>query len=38
MNAMFKEIRQGNIEKIRVRIAKTPAVVNEVFNGENEHG
>ena len=33
MNAMFKEIRHGDIEKIRARIAKNPAVVNEVFTG-----
>ena len=33
MNAMFKEIRHGDIEKIRERIAKNPAVVNEVFTG-----
>lgn len=33
MNAMFKEIRHGDIEKIRVRIAKNPAVVNEIFTG-----
>lgn len=33
MNVMFKEIRQGDIEKVRERIAKNPAVVNEVFNG-----
>lgn len=33
MNAMFKEIRHGDIEKIRVRIAKNPVVVNEIFTG-----
>ena len=33
MNAMFKEIRHGDIEKIRERIAKNPSVVNEVFTG-----
>lgn len=33
MNAMFKEIRHGDIEKIRSRIAKNPAVVNEIFTG-----
>ena len=33
MNAMFKEIRHGDIEKIRARIAKNPAVVNEIFTG-----
>lgn len=33
MNVMFKEIRQGDIEKVRGRIAKNPAVVNEVFDG-----
>ena len=33
MNAMFKEIRHGDIEKIRMRIAKNLAVVNEVYTG-----
>lgn len=33
MDVMFKEIRQRDIEKVRERIAKNPAVVNEVFNG-----
>lgn len=33
MNAMFKEIRHGDIEKVRERIAKNPDVVNEVFTG-----
>lgn len=33
MNAMFKEIRHGDIEKIRVRIAKNSAVVNEIYTG-----
>lgn len=33
MNAMFKEIRHGDIEKVRERIAKNPSVVNEVFTG-----
>lgn len=31
MNAMFKEIRHGDLEKVRERIAKNPSVVNEVF-------
>ena len=35
MNVLFKEIRQGNIENIRERIEKNPAVVNEVFTGKN---
>ena len=34
MNVLFKEIRQGNIENIRERIKKNPAVVNEVFTGK----
>ena len=34
MNTLFKEIRQGNIEKIKERIAKNPSVVNEVFTGK----
>ena len=34
MNVLFKEIRQGNIENIRERIEKNPAVVNEVFTGK----
>lgn len=33
MNVMFKEIRHGDIEKIRMRIAKNPAVVNEIYTG-----
>lgn len=33
MNVMFREIRQGDIEKIRMRIAKDPAVVNEIYTG-----
>lgn len=33
MNAMFKEIRHGDIEKVRERITKNPSVVNEVFTG-----
>lgn len=33
MNAMFKEIRHGDIEKVRERIAKNPSAVNEVFTG-----
>lgn len=33
MNAMFKEIRHGDIEKIRVRIAKNSGVVNEIYTG-----
>jgi len=33
MNTMFKEIRHGDIEKIRTRIAKNPAVVNEIYTG-----
>lgn len=33
MNAMFKEIRHGDIETVRERIAKNPAVVNEAFDG-----
>lgn len=33
MNVMFKEIRHGDIEKIRVRIEKNSAVVNEIFTG-----
>lgn len=33
MNVMFREIRRGEIEKIRARIAKKPAVVNEIFTG-----
>lgn len=34
MNAMFKEIRQGDIEKVKARIEKNPDVVNEVFTGK----
>lgn len=34
MNVLFKEIRQGSIEKIKERIEKNPAVVNEVFTGK----
>ena len=34
MNAMFKEIRQGDIEKIWARIEKKTVVVNEVFTGK----
>lgn len=33
MNAMFKEIRHGDIEKIRIRIARNPAIVNEIYTG-----
>ncbi len=33
MNVMFKEIRHGEIEKIRMRIEKNPAVVNEIYTG-----
>ncbi len=33
MNTMFKEIRHGEIEKIRARIAKNSAVVNEIYTG-----
>lgn len=33
MNAVFKEIRHGDIEKIRTRIAKNPAIVNEIYTG-----
>lgn len=33
MNAMFKEIRHGDIEKIRARIERDPAVVNEIYTG-----
>ena len=35
MNAMFKEIRQGETEKIRARIEKNPTFVNEVFTGKS---
>lgn len=34
MNVMFKEIRHGDIEKIRTRIENDPDVVNEVYTGK----
>ena len=33
MNAIFREICHGDIEKVRERIAKDSAVENEVFTG-----
>lgn len=33
MNVIFKEIRHGDIGKIRERIKKNPAIVNEVYTG-----
>ncbi len=34
MNKLFKDIRHGDIEVVRVAIAKSVTVVNEVYNAK----